>query len=65
MRKGSEWYKLLGDKEKMKFKHNCGNEFDEAMSDSNTFISFIARYFDWTNSREGHLYWREIANRQL
>lgn len=66
MKKGIEWYKLLSDKEKMKFKNNCGNGFNGVIKDSfSSFRSFICCAFPWVGTSEGWSYWNDISKRQV
>jgi hypothetical protein len=64
MKKGSEWFKLLSEKEQQEFKENCG-DFKKAMSYRSSWFRFIARAFEWMTSPQGHYYWQEISERQL
>jgi hypothetical protein len=67
MKKGSEWYQYLSDKEKMKFKSNCfDTKFSGLMEDKyESFRSFIGSCFGWVTSPEGWEYWDDISKRKL
>jgi hypothetical protein len=67
MKKGSEWYQYLSDKEKMKFKSNCEDvKFTELIEEKfPSFRNFMATSFSWVNTSQGWSYWDDISHRQL
>jgi hypothetical protein len=64
MKKGSEWFKLLSEKEQQEFKKNC-KRLEYIMGLECSFWRFIARAFDWEESPQGGEYWSDISERQL
>jgi hypothetical protein len=64
MKKGSEWFKLLSEKEQQEFKENCV-EFDKVMATNywgfNMFMWFCG--FFWNETPQGLEYWNKIAKR--
>ena len=64
MKKGSEWFKLLSEKEQQEFKDNC-KDFECIMDLKSSFWRFVSRAFHWRKSPQGHSYWYKISKRQL
>ena len=62
MKKGSEWFKLLSEKEQQEFKENC-DDFNEAIKNECSFLTFIAGYFTWEDSPQGWDYWNKISEK--
>jgi hypothetical protein len=72
MKKGSEWFELLSEKEQQQFKDNYINEENE--EDFNlylkedtfaSFSDFIFGSFHFVNTKQGHKYWFNISKRKL
>jgi hypothetical protein len=64
MKKGSEWFKLLSEKEQQEFKENC-RRFTFTMNEKSEFEVFIMSAFVWSNTTQGWDYWNEISERQV
>jgi hypothetical protein len=64
MKKGSEWFKLLREKEQQEFKENC-RRFTHTMEKESDFTSFICSAFEWLKTPQGWDYWNEISERYL
>lgn len=64
MKKGSEWFKLLSEKEQQEFKENC-IDFELIMKTICDFSMFIEMAFAWNTTPQGANYWCEISERQL
>ena len=64
MKKGSEWFKLLSEKEQQEFKENC-SIFEYLISNTSTLWDFIESAFIWDETPQGGCYWQEIASRRL
>ena len=62
MKKGSEWFKLLSEKEQQEFKDNCRN-FEKSMETESGFENFICLAFEWSKTPQGWDYWNEISNK--
>ena len=64
MKKGSEWFKLLSEKEQEEFKENC-DDFEYIMEKECGFYDFLLSSFIWIETPQGHKYWNEISKREL
>jgi hypothetical protein len=63
MKKGSEWFKLLSEKEQQEFKENC-IDFEDTMNyPYKSFKWFIMEAFIWSDTPQGLDYWNEISKR--
>jgi hypothetical protein len=65
MKKVSEWFELLSEKEQQQFKENC-EYFEIIMSDKYiSFELFLMCSFTWSCTNEGYKYWEKISKRKL
>jgi hypothetical protein len=65
MKKGSEWFKLLSEKEQIKYESQCNYFKDVIDSDYKTFEDFIDFPLTWECTNEGFKYWEKISKRKL
>jgi hypothetical protein len=65
MKKGSEWLKLLSEKEQQEFKENCINFEDKMNHNTKSFEWFLMEAFVWSNTPQGSEYWCEISDREI